>query len=85
MLDELGHFRQCSAMSAVPADRLLGPDREVPAKEYVGYIWIGDEPGKRLSVWAQSADEATRMVVAEYGDATRTRSGTRTTLTKRPR
>ena len=39
-----------------------------PLKEYVGYIWIGDAPGKRISMWARSADEAGRMVRAEYGE-----------------
>lgn len=37
-------------------------------KEYVGYIWINDEPGKRISVWARSADEAMRKVEDEFGD-----------------
>lgn len=36
-------------------------------KEYVGLIWINDEPGKRISVWARSAEEAVRMVEEEYG------------------
>ncbi len=39
-----------------------------PLKEFVGYIWIADAPGKRLSVWARTADEASRMVEAEYGE-----------------
>ncbi|MGB6056896.1 MAG: hypothetical protein WBF71_01425 [Microthrixaceae bacterium] len=37
-------------------------------KEYVGYIWIGNEPGQRINVWAESADEAARKVEAEYGE-----------------
>ncbi len=36
-------------------------------KEYVGYIWIGDEPGMRISVWARSADDAIRIVEEKYG------------------
>ena len=39
-----------------------------PAKEYVGYIWIGDAPGRRISLWARSATEACQMVEAEYGE-----------------
>ncbi len=38
-----------------------------PLKEYVGYISIADAPGQRISVWARNADEASRMVEAEYG------------------
>jgi hypothetical protein len=37
-------------------------------KTYVGYIWIGDEPGVRLSVSARSPDEAMAAVAAEYGE-----------------
>jgi hypothetical protein len=37
-------------------------------KTYVGYIWIDDEPGLRLSVSARSPDEAMAAVEAEYGD-----------------
>ncbi|HEX7135631.1 MAG TPA: hypothetical protein VF228_23845 [Iamia sp.] len=36
-------------------------------KEYVGYIWIGDAPGTRISVWAEDSAEAMRLVEAEYG------------------
>jgi hypothetical protein len=39
-----------------------------PMKTYVGYIWIGDEPGIRLSVSAQSSHEARAAVEAEYGE-----------------
>ncbi len=37
-------------------------------KEYVGYIWIDDEPGQRISVWARSAEEAVQKVQAEHGE-----------------
>ncbi len=37
-------------------------------KEYVGYIWIGAEPGKRISVVAQGPAEAKSLVDAEYGE-----------------
>lgn len=37
-------------------------------KKYVGYIWIGDDPGVRLSVWARSSSEAVALVRAEHGD-----------------
>jgi hypothetical protein len=38
-----------------------------PMKTYVGYIWIDDQPGIRLSVDAHSPDEAKAAVEAEYG------------------
>lgn len=38
-----------------------------PEKEYVGYIWIGDDPGVRLSIWAASGDDAMAKVEAQYG------------------
>jgi hypothetical protein len=37
-------------------------------KDYVGYIWIGDEPGLRLTVQARTADEARSLVEVEYGE-----------------
>lgn len=51
----------------------MGTDDELsqadsPLKEYVGFIWIGDEPGVRLSVWARSSSEAWALVRAEYGE-----------------
>ena len=36
-------------------------------QEYIGTIWIGDEPGRHLSVWARTGGEARDKVVAEYG------------------
>lgn len=44
------------------------PEDDQPLKEYVGFIWIGDEPGVRLSVWARSSTEAVALVQAEYGE-----------------
>lgn len=35
---------------------------------YVGFIWIGDDPGIRLSVWAPSGDEARSKVVEQFGE-----------------
>lgn len=49
--------------SDVPAS-----EGDQPLKEYVGLIWIGDEPGIRLSVWARSSTEAVALVRAEYGE-----------------
>jgi hypothetical protein len=37
-------------------------------KEYVGYVWVGDEAGIRLSVWAESAAEASELIDAEFGE-----------------
>ena len=39
-----------------------------PDKEYVGFIWIGDQPGIRLSVWAPTGEDAWARVEAEYGE-----------------
>jgi len=36
-------------------------------KLYVGVIWIGDKPGKRISVWAENPTAAREQVEAEYG------------------
>lgn len=38
-----------------------------PLKEYVGFIWIGDAPGVRLSIMARSPEEAEAVMEAEYG------------------
>jgi len=37
-------------------------------KEYVGYIWIGDQPGIRLEILATSSEEARALVISEYGE-----------------
>jgi hypothetical protein len=37
-------------------------------KEYIGFIWVGDDPGVRLSVWAKSGEEAWAKVVEQYGE-----------------
>lgn len=39
-----------------------------PLREYVGTIWIGDQPGIGLSVRARSAMEARAIVIREYGE-----------------
>jgi hypothetical protein len=36
-------------------------------KLYVGVIWIGDKPGKHVSVWAENPIAAREQVEAEYG------------------
>ena len=36
-------------------------------KEYVGMIWIGDQPGKRLRLSAHSLAEAEEAVEQTYG------------------
>jgi hypothetical protein len=43
-------------------------DDERPLKEYVGFIWIGEEPGIRLNVWAVDSEDAWTKVVADYGE-----------------
>lgn len=37
-------------------------------KLHVGVIWIGDKPGKRISVWAENPTAAREQVEAEYGN-----------------
>ena len=34
---------------------------------YVGVIWIGDMPGRRVSVWAENPHMAKEQVEAEHG------------------
>lgn len=41
---------------------------ELPLKEFIGSIWIGDQPGVRLPVMARTAMEARESVIAEYGE-----------------
>ncbi len=38
-----------------------------PLKEYTGFIWIGDQPGIRLSVLASDPLEAKALVIEQYG------------------
>ncbi len=36
-------------------------------REYVGLIWIGEEPGVRVSVVAESLESARRMIEEQHG------------------
>lgn len=36
-------------------------------KTYIGYIWIADQPGTRLSLSARSSEEALAAVEVQYG------------------
>lgn len=36
-------------------------------RQFVGFIWIGEDPGIRLSVQARNVSEAKAMVIAEHG------------------
>ena len=38
------------------------------SRTFIGFIWVGDDAGARLCVEATTADEAVRMVEAEYGE-----------------
>ncbi len=40
----------------------------MPLKEFVGFIWIEDEPGLRLRVVARTAEEAREAIIAEHGE-----------------
>lgn len=65
---------EAEAMSAIVADhgpcnvvsvREQDPEQR-PKRDYVGYVWIGDEPGIRVSVQARHLFEARERVAAEY-------------------
>jgi hypothetical protein len=43
----------------------------VPLKEYVGMVWVGDEPGKRVRVVAATSTEAGEMLRQQYGQTIR--------------
>ena len=43
-------------------------DTRRPLREFVGFIWIADEPALRLSVMARSVEEAREKVIAEHGE-----------------
>jgi len=40
----------------------------LPIREFVGFIWIGDEPGIRLRLMAMTVTEARELVIEEYGE-----------------
>ena len=37
-------------------------------KEYRAIVWIEDQPGKRVTLQAEDADDAVAQLRAEYGD-----------------
>ena len=39
-----------------------------PLKEYIGVVWVGDEPGQRFVVLARGSWEAGEYARAEFGD-----------------
>lgn len=43
-------------------------DPEQTKRRFVGMIWIGDDPGIRLELFAASLEDARAKVEAEYGD-----------------
>lgn len=46
----------------------MSNERDLPLREYVGMIWVEDQPGVRLKVMASSLEEARELVIDEYGD-----------------
>ncbi len=46
----------------------MDDEQTLPLREYVGVIWIDEQPGVRLRVAASSAQEARSLVVAQYGE-----------------
>jgi hypothetical protein len=73
----IGGFCHSGACLAPPGPlrRMNGPpvsrNEQRPLKEFVGFIWIGDDPGIRLAVQAPSVEEAKALVIAEYGEGHR--------------
>jgi hypothetical protein len=43
-------------------------DETNPQSEYVGMIWIADQPGIRLHLLATSLEEARALVIEQYGE-----------------
>ncbi|WP_431913607.1 hypothetical protein [Micromonospora carbonacea] len=39
-----------------------------PMREYMGFVWIADQPGIRLRLLASSPEDARARVVEEYGE-----------------
>lgn len=39
-----------------------------PMREYVGVIWIADQPGVRLRLAAESLEDARARVIAAHGE-----------------
>jgi hypothetical protein len=54
-------------MSETPVN--TGDER--PMRQFVGFIWIGENPGIRLTVDARTVDEAIAAVIAEYREGHR--------------
>jgi hypothetical protein len=50
------------------SEEVVDGNQDRPLREFVGFIWIGDQPGIRLSVWAHTGEEARAQVVAEHGE-----------------
>ncbi len=46
---------------------MMSNSEESNLKEYVGYIWIEEQPGVLLSILAGSPEEARRLLEAEHG------------------
>jgi hypothetical protein len=43
-------------------------DGSLPTREYVGMIWIGENPGVRFRILARSLEEARSTVIEEHGE-----------------
>jgi hypothetical protein len=56
--------------SGQPSDVAIDVGRHLtgPVRPYVGLIWIEDTPGIRLTVHAESALDAQRLVMERFGD-----------------
>lgn len=46
----------------------MNDEQSPPAREYVGVIWIADQPGVRLRVVAASLEDARALVIGQYGE-----------------
>jgi hypothetical protein len=43
-------------------------DETKTQREYIGMIWIADQPGIRLHLLATSLEEARALVIEQYGE-----------------
>ncbi len=46
----------------------MSNEQSAPLREYVGIIWIGDQPGIRVRILAASGEEAEALLIEQYGE-----------------
>lgn len=40
-------------------------------RQFIGFIWMGEGPGIRIAIQAESVDEARAAVIADFGEGHR--------------